>query len=89
MGFFDDFLTNALDQVEDVFTNIENAIGTIPEVVDQGVAKAEEGMQAAEGAIAKLEQGASKVVEVIDTVEQKSDDAVTLVNNVGEKIQGQ
>lgn len=89
MGFFDDFLNNALDQVEDVFTNIENAIGTIPEVVDQGVAKAEEGMQAAEGAIAKLEQGATKVVEVIDTVEQKTDDAATLVNNVGEKIQGQ
>jgi hypothetical protein len=88
MGFFDDFLTNALDGAEEVFTNIENAIGTIPEVVDQGVVKAEEAMQVAENGIEQLEKGASRVVEVIDTVEQKSNDASTTINTIGDKLQG-
>lgn len=89
MGFFDDFINNALDGAEQVFTNIENAIGSIPDYVDQGMEKAEAGVQAAEGVIQQVEQGAAKVVDVIDTVEQKSNDAQTLINNVGDTLQGE
>lgn len=88
MGIFDDFLNNALDQAEDVFTNIEKAIGTIPDTVDAGVAKADTGMQAAEDAIDKLEHGATKVVEVIDNVEQKTNETTAVINNLGDKLQG-
>lgn len=88
MGFFDDFINNGLDGLEQTFKNIETAIGAVPDAVDKGLETAEAGVQAAEGAVEKIQQGAATIVDKIDVVDQKSAAATDLVNKLGDKIQG-